>query len=65
MAKKETKSQRATRLGLEFAALYGQEKHRLQGWQDLCSDVGVAEGVSIIKCKKVSYKWTEYYTSYC
>lgn len=56
MTKKESKSQKAARLEEAFAAFYGQEKDRLQGWQDLCSDVGVATGVSITQCKKVSYR---------
>nr|POE47884.1 hypothetical protein CFP56_01212 [Quercus suber] len=35
-----------------FALAYGHDEDRLNGWTDLCNDVGVDAGASITKCKK-------------
>ncbi|KDQ15341.1 hypothetical protein BOTBODRAFT_31668 [Botryobasidium botryosum FD-172 SS1] len=40
--------------GEEFTRQYGQDAHRLSGWQGLCADVGIKDiPSSITQCKKV------------
>lgn len=49
---RETKHQRTARLRRDFEAHYGDVHDKLQGWQDLCNDVGISIGNSVTQCKK-------------
>ncbi|GAB7365174.1 hypothetical protein MBLNU230_g6261t1 [Neophaeotheca triangularis] len=40
-------------LTASFAKLYGTNSALLEGWRDLCNDIGIPAGESITQCKKV------------
>ncbi|KAI6841065.1 hypothetical protein KC332_g1136 [Hortaea werneckii] len=52
MAKKKSKAQRNTAALAHFNMNYGVDETKLQGWQRLCEDVGIAPEDSIKQCKK-------------
>ena len=44
---------RVAQIMTDFEDFYGRDETKLDKWQRLCRDVGVAEGASITQCKKV------------
>ncbi|KAI7280443.1 hypothetical protein KC345_g4758 [Hortaea werneckii] len=52
MAKKKSKAQRNAAAVQHSNMNYGADETKLQGWQRLCQDVGIAPEDSITQCKK-------------